>query len=135
MGGISLAAAQSADVFLIGGAAVAALQAAGQALPPPSNPQSMQDVFDYFDGVVDAINGVGQAYDDAHQQPASVAVNSFDNFGCLPSLSDFCIELRYPTGFKNVSGGSLSFTVLMLVRTGGPRPQYGSRVFNFAPST
>jgi hypothetical protein len=134
--GISLAAAQSADVYLIGGAAVAALTAAGQALPPPSNPTSIQQVYDYFDGVINAINGVGQAYDLAHQQPTSVFPNSFDeNFGCLWSLSN-CIEMHYASGFRNVSGGSVSFNVLILVRgASGPRPVYGSGLFNFAPGT
>jgi hypothetical protein len=135
LAGITVAAAESADVFLIGGAAVNALAAAGQALPPPSDPKSLQDVFDYFDGILKAIRGVGQAYQDAHQQPDFVIANSFDNFGCLPSVSDNCIEMHYNNGFGNVSGGSVSFTVLMLIRTGGPRPQYGSRVFAFAPNT
>jgi len=45
------------------------------------------------------------------------------------------MEMQYPSGFKNVSGGNVSFTVLILIRTGGARPQHGSGVFNFAPGT
>ena len=62
--------------------------------------------------------------------------NSFsENFGCLPSLSDFCIEMHYPNGFENVSGGLVSFTVLMLIRSNGPQPQYGTRLLAVAPGT
>ena len=80
---------------------------------------------------------MGEAYDLAHQLPAQTVDNSFsDNFGCLVSLSDSCVEMQYPAGFKNVAGGErFSFTVLILVRSGGPKPKYGSIVTNFVPTT
>jgi|GEM_PF-1019161 len=133
--GMDLAVAQTADVYLIGGAAINALGGLASALPPPK-PTSIKEVYDYFDGLISAIQGVGEAYDLAHQQPAQVVYNSFDeNFGCLATFSSFCMEMQYPSGFKNVSGGNVSFTVLILIRTGGARPQHGSGVFNFAPGT
>jgi len=133
--GVTLAAAQGADVYMVGGAAVNALTAAGKSLKPPSNPRSIEELYGYFKGIMDAIDGVHEAFELAHQQPAYVIPNNFDeNFGCLPSLSS-CIEMHYPAGFKNVSGGNVSFTVLMLIRTSGPHPQYGSKVFAFAPGT
>ncbi|MEJ6000808.1 hypothetical protein [Paucibacter soli] len=133
--GMDLAVAQAADVYLIGGAAINALGGLASALPPPK-PASIKEVYDYFDGLISAINAVGEAYDLAHQQPAQVAYNSFsENSGCLATFSDFCMEFQYPNGFKNVSGGNVSFTVLILIRAGGARPQHGSGVFNFAPGT
>jgi hypothetical protein len=133
---ISVADARGADVYLIGGAAVNALGNLFGSIKPPSNPKSIKEIYDYFDSLIDAINGLGEAYDLAHQQPSSVTSESFaDTLGCLASLSDSCVQLNYANGFKNVSGGNVSFTVLILVRTGGPRPQVGSIVVNFAPST
>lgn len=134
--GISVAAAQTADVYLIGGAAVNALGGLLGSIAPPSNPKSLDEIYKYFDALIDAIKSVNLAYEQAHQQPNFVISNSFsENFGCLPSLSDNCIEMHYNGGFENVSGGSVSFTVLMLVRNGGPRPQTGSIVLSFAPGT
>ncbi len=95
-----------------------------------------REIYDYFDSLIDAIRGVGQAYDLAHQQPTSVTAEGFtETFGCLPSLSDSCTQLNYANGFENVSGGNVSFTVLILVRTGGPQPQVGSLLTSFAPGT
>lgn len=132
----SVAQAQGADVYLIGGSAVNALQTFFGSVSPPSNPHSIREIYDYFDSLIDAIRGVGQAYDLAHQQPTSVTAESFtETFGCLPSLSDSCTQLNYANGFENVSGGNVSFTVLILVRTGGPQPQVGSLLTSFAPGT
>lgn len=133
--GMDLAVAQKADVYLIGGAAFNAMGGLAGAIPK-SKPTSIKEVYDYFDGMISALQAVGEAYDLAHQQPAQVVYNSFDeNFGCLATFSSFCMEMQYPSGFQNVSGGNVSFTVLILIRSGGARPQYGSGVFNFAPST
>ena len=137
LSGTTVAAATNADVYLIGSAAVDALGGAASALSKlPKNPRRVDELFAYFDGVKKAIDGVGQAYDLAYQPPSVVFADSFDNGGCLFALSDSCIEMHYNNGFRNVAGGRpFSFTVLMLVRTGGPRPQYGSALFNFAPNT
>ncbi|UDF35682.1 UNVERIFIED_ORG: hypothetical protein LHJ69_00875 [Shinella sp. XGS7] len=132
--GISLEDAQRADVYLVGGAAIEALKAVGKALPPPK-PKNIKELYDYFDGLLSALKGARQAYEDAHQQPSRVVYDSFDNGGCLPSLNDSCIEMQYDAGFKNVAGGSVSFTVLVLTRTPGARAQYGSLLVNIAPNT
>lgn len=133
----SAAEMQGADAYLIGASAVNALTSLGKSLQPPKEAKSFKEVFDYFKGIVDAIKSVGEAYELAHQLPAQIVDNSFsENFGCLVSLSDSCVEMQYPNGFKNVAGGErFSFTVLILVRSGGPKPKYGSIVTNFAPST
>lgn len=137
LSGTTVSAMQGADVYLIGNGAVNALGGAGAALSKlPKNPRKIKELYDYFKGVKDAIDSVQQAYALAHQQPSAVFADSFDNGGCLFAISDSCIELYYPTGFRNVAGGGVvAFTVLMLVRTSGPRPQYGSALFNFAPNT
>ncbi|MEO6280375.1 hypothetical protein [Roseateles sp.] len=133
----SAAEMAGADAYLIGASAVNALTAAGKSLKPPSEPKSFKEIFDYFKGIVDAIKGVGEAYELAHQLPTEIVNNSFtENFGCLVSFSDSCTEMKYPAGFKNVAGGErFSFTVLILVRSGGPKPKYGSIVVNFVPTT
>ena len=132
LAGISLAAAQGADVYLIGGAAVNAVREA-IAQRPAGGEITIQGIYDLLDSIATILS---TAYKAAHQQPAYVITNSFsENFGCLPSLSDFCIEMHYPNGFENVSGGSVSFTVLMLIRTNGPQPQYGTKLLAFAPGT
>ena len=132
MDGLSLAAAQNADVYLIGGAAVNAVREA-IAQRPAGGEITIQGIYDLLDRIATILS---TAYQAAHQQPAYVITNSFsENFGCLPSLSDFCIEMHYPNGFENVSGGSVSFTVLMLIRSNGPQPQYGIKLLSFAPGT
>lgn len=128
---------QGADAYLIGASAVNALASLGQSLQPPKEAKSFKEIYDYFKGIVDSIKGVGEAYELAHQLPAQIADNSFsDNYGCLVTFSDNCVEMQYPNGFKNVAGGeTFSFTVLILVRSGGPKPKYGSIVTNFVPTT
>lgn len=133
----SAAEMQGADAYLIGASAVNALTSLGKSLEPPKEAKSFKEIYDYFKGIVDAIKGVGEAYDLAHQLPAQIVDNSFtDNYGCLVSFSDYCTEMQYPNGFKNVAGGErFSFTVLILVRSGGPKPKYGSIVTSFVPTT
>ncbi|WP_457445190.1 hypothetical protein [Roseateles sp. P5_E4] len=133
----SAAEMAGSDAYLIGASAVNALTSLGKSLKPPKEAKSFKEIFDYFKGIVDAIKGVGEAYELAHQLPAQIVDNSFsENFGCLVSLSDSCVEMQYPSGFKNVAGGErFSFTVLILVRSGGPKPKYGSIVTNFVPTT
>jgi hypothetical protein len=133
----SAAEMAGADAYLIGASAVNALKTLGKSLEPPKEAKSFKEVYDYFKGVLDAIKGVGEAYDLAHQLPAQIVDSSFtESFGCLVSFSDSCTEMQYPSGFKNVAGGErFSFTVLILVRSGGPKPKYGSLVVNFVPTT
>jgi len=133
----SAAEMAGSDAYLIGASAVNALKALGKSLEPPKEAKSFKEIYDYFKGIVDAIKGVGEAYELAHQLPAQIIDNNFsENFGCLVSLSDSCVEMQYPAGFKNVAGGErFSFTVLILVRSGGPKPKYGSIVANFVPTT
>jgi hypothetical protein len=132
----SVAEMAGADAYLIGASAVNALTSLGKSLAPPKEAKSFKEIYDYFKGILDAIQGVGEAYELAHQLPAQTVNNSFENFGCLVSLSDSCVEMQYPSGFKNVAGGErFSFTVLILVRSGGPKPKYGSLVTNFVPTT
>ena len=103
----------SNEVFFIGGAAVAAVEGLIDAFNP-SNIDSFDDIDDYFEGIVDALQGAGEAYDQAEQPPDSVVPGCILDGGSSPN----CSELVYDSGFESVSSCSgffcFDFTVLVL---------------------
>lgn len=133
--GMSLADAQNADVFLIGGAAVNAVDGLVDQLRSVGSISSIEEMYNFFDGMLGAIRSAGEAYEDAHQQPDSFYQTSFWDGGCLSSLADSCVEMHYSTGFDYVgSGGLINIEpVIILVRGRSPlAPQAaGSNIYNF----
>jgi hypothetical protein len=128
--GMSGADAQNADVFLIGGAAVNAVSDLISQLGSVSQIQSIQDLNDFYQGMLDAIQGAGQAYEDAHQQPDYYYFNDF----CIGLFGDSCMEFVYGSGFDYVgSGGPINIEpVIVLIRVNSPLgAKFGSGIFNF----
>jgi len=109
--GINTDNVASNEVFLIGGGAVAAVEGLIDAFNP-GNIESFDDIDDYFEGIVDAIEGAGEAYDTAEQPPDAV------QFGCIFDDGGGCSELVYNSGFDNVASCSgffcFDFTVIVL---------------------
>lgn|GEM_PF-6616664 len=134
MTGLSLAAAQTADVFLIGGAAVDAVDGLIDQLKSIGSIRSIGDLYDFYNGMLDALDDAQEAYDTAHQQPSSVLLTGFDDFGCIASGASRCVELHYDNGFEYVGSGPVNLQpVIILVRTNDPLgAQFGSAIFNFA---
>ncbi|GMV47516.1 MAG: hypothetical protein AMXMBFR66_29140 [Pseudomonadota bacterium] len=135
--GVTLADAQTANVFLIGGAAVNAVSGLINQFRSLGQISSIRQVFDFYKGMLDALQSAGKAYADAHQQPDSAFATSFWDGGCLSSLADACVELVYDNGFNYVgSGGPIKLEpVIILVRARSPQnPQFGSGIFNFVGS-
>ena len=131
--GVSAADAQSADVFLIGGAAVNAVSGLISQFRAAGAVTSIKQVVDFYKGMLNALKSAGKAYADAHQQPSSVDPNGW----CLISGGGDggCVELIYDNGFNYVgSGGPIALEpVIILVRARSPQnPQFGSGIFNFA---
>ncbi len=83
------------DVFLVGSAAIAAVEDLFNALNPDDF-EDLDDVWEFFEGVVEALEGAGEAFDDANQVPGDLAP------GCILSSNPSCVELIYPSGFKPV---------------------------------
>jgi beta-lactam-binding protein with PASTA domain len=124
----------SAEVYLVGGAAVDALDTAANSIGGVTGVNSISKLFEFLKSLYDAIQGLGAAAADAHQQPDSIVFTSFDSAGCLLSSADPCYELNYDNGFKYVgSGGPIALEpVIVLVRIPDPTsPGYGSAIFNF----
>jgi hypothetical protein len=121
----------SNEVFLIGGSAIQAVQGVISAFNP-SNVDSLDDIYNYFEGIVDALQGAGQAYDLAEQPPASVEIGCILDGGTNPG----CSELVYPAGFEPVSGCSgifcFQFPVLILYHN-KDTGHWASGLFNFVP--
>jgi len=134
--GVTVADAQNADVFLIGGAAVNAVSGLIDTFKSVKDIKSIKEVYDFYKSVLDQIHNAGEAYNQAHQQPNFVIQASFDDgTGCFSSLASSCVELHYNNGFNYVgSGGPLQLEpVIILVRARTPQdPQFGSAIFNFA---
>ena len=132
--GISLAQAQSAEVYLAGGAAINAITDALNAVGGIANVHSIHDLYNFLKGLYDALQGLAGGVAQAHQQPDSYYQTGFDNGGCLSSLADSCIEMYYDNGFNYVgSGGPIHIEpVIILIRIPDPTaPGYGSAIFNF----
>jgi len=117
------------DVFLVGPAAVSALQSAlGGLQCKPSNIHSIQDVYNCLKSVVDAVQTIQGGYEQAHQPADSIQAGCILDFG--ESFS--CSELVYNSGFKDVNDTHFPSPVLVLVHnmdTGS----WASIVVNFVP--
>ena len=120
---------ERSDVFLVGTAAIAAVEDLINAFDP-SDVEDLDDVWNFFEGIVDAIQGAGQAFDDANQIADSTS------FGAciLPGSDSSCVDLVYDSGFGAVNkcSGFVCFPqpVIVLVHnldTGG----WSSGIFNF----
>ena len=87
---------QRSDVFLIGTGAIAAVEGVFTALDP-SDIEDLDDVWEFFEGVVSALEGAGEAFNTAHQLPSSAGP-------CfLFTSSSACGQLVYPVGFNSVN--------------------------------
>lgn len=83
------------DVLLVGPNQVAAVRGLLEAFKP-GDMDNLDDVYNYFQGIVDAIQAAGESYDEAHQPPDDVV------YGCILSDSGSCREAYYSNGFNSV---------------------------------
>ncbi len=114
------------DVFFVGPDAVAAVQGVLSSFNP-SNVESLEDLYEFFDGIVSALQGAGEAYENAHRLPSRV------NFGgCILDFGEnpSCTQLDYDAGFPDVNDGFVPSPVIILVHnldTG----TWSQGIFNF----
>jgi hypothetical protein len=118
-----------ADVYLVGTNAVSAVEGLLTSFVP-GNMNSIQDVYNFFEGIIDAMQAAGEAFAEAHQLAGSVQNSCILDGGSSPS----CRQLVYPAGFASVNtcSGFICFPqpVLVLVKNlddGG----WGYGVFSF----
>lgn len=119
------------DVFVIGTNQIAAAEGVINAFNP-SNVENLQDVFDFFEGIIDAVQGAGESYDQAHQLGSQVLAGCILDGGSNPA----CSQLVYPSGFKPVISCSgwfcLPQPVLFLVKN-LDNGFWQQGAYNFAP--
>ena len=93
----------------------------------PGQMNSIQDVYNYFKGIVDALQGAQAAYDNAHTQPDSVAIGQ-----CLLDDSGGCMSLYFDGGFPDVNSTRFPSPVIILMRNLN-NMSWSSGIFNFVP--
>ena len=130
---VTLGAAQTSQVYLVGGAQVNALKALAETVYSLSQVRSMADLNQFYNNMTAAIRGAGNSLNDAHQQP-----DSFDfggDFCLIPGvISTSCVDMSYNQGFNFVGQGGPSqlSTVLIIVKSSSViGPGYGVRAANF----
>jgi hypothetical protein len=115
------------DVFFVGPEAVSAVQTAINSFNP-SNIHNLQDLYKFFDGIVTALGGLTDAYNNAHKLPSDFALGCILDGGSNPS----CSELIYGAGFPDVNNTHFPSPVIVLYHnmdTGF----WSSGIFNFIP--
>ncbi|RYY52553.1 MAG: PASTA domain-containing protein [Chitinophagaceae bacterium] len=118
------------DVYLVGSNAVAAVQGVIDRFLEAGEVESMDDLFCFFENIVDALESAGEAFNEANQIADSVATGCILDGGGNPS----CAQLIYSSGFSSVSTGRFPQPVIVLVhdmdaKTGG----WAFGIFNFLP--
>ncbi len=117
------------DVFLVGPNAVDAVRDLLTSLNP-SEIEDIDDVWDYFEGIADAIKSAGEAFEEAYQVPDDVL------YGCVLSGDSRCRTAYYNDGFQSVYECSgwfcLPAPVLVLVHN-LDKGTWAWGLFNFYP--
>jgi hypothetical protein len=122
------------DVYLVGANQVNAIQALIDAFNADVDGQDLNSIKEYIDGIVDAVVGIAQSYQETVQPPSSVAP------GCILGGGSSCKELVYDAGFTSVNKPQTGFIALNV-----PSPVivmvynkdtgwFATDVFNFVPS-
>jgi hypothetical protein len=84
------------DVFLVGPNQVEAIRSLLEAFNP-GEMEDLEDIWNFFEGIVDAIQGAGESYDEAYQPPDNV----FMDF-CILGGGSSCNVAVYGNGFGSV---------------------------------
>jgi hypothetical protein len=84
------------DVLLVGPNQVNAVRGLLEAFVP-GDMDNLDDIYNYFEGIVDAIQGAGESYDEAHQPPDAVYP-----YSCILGGGDACSSASYNNGFGSV---------------------------------
>ncbi len=116
------------DVYFVGPQAVSAVQGVLGSFDPRSV-KSFKDLYKFFDGIVSALQGAAEAYENAHKLPSQVFTG-----GCILDFGDnpSCTQLSYDAGFPDVNDTRFPSPVIVLyhnVDTG----VWAQGIFNFVP--
>ena len=134
LGGVTLARAETDEVYVVGGPNVGLLSKNFNAAIAAHSIKSVKALWGWLMQFYSAVQASGKTLATAHQQPTSVVSTSVAAGGCRFSKYNPCIQMDYTGGFKNVSasGAVHSGPVLFLVRNPNPtQPAYGSAAFTF----
>jgi type IV secretory pathway VirB2 component (pilin) len=127
--GMNRTDASQNDVFVVGTAAISAVQSAlGGLKCNKASFTSLQKVYDCIQSIVDGVSAVQGGYELAHQPPDDIA------FGCILDFGEnaSCSELVYNSGFKDVNDTRFIAPVIIIYHN-QENGEFASGIFNFVP--
>ena len=92
-----------------------------------SDVESIEDVWNYFEGIADAVDASFEGYERAHTQPDAVYPG-----GCLLDDSSGCAALVFNSGFPDVNSTRFPSPVIVLLHNTN-NGSWSSGIFNFVP--
>ncbi len=93
----------------------------------PSDIENLEDLWDFFNGIADAVSGAADAYDNAHTQGDSLIPN-----GCILNDGGGCVATVFNSGFPDVNTTRFPSPVIVMIEnltTGN----WGYGIFNVVP--
>jgi hypothetical protein len=92
-----------------------------------SDVESIEDVWNYFEGIANAVNASFEGYERAHTQPSSVYAG-----GCLLDWSSSCAALIFNGGFPDVNSTRFPAPVIVILHNQN-NGSWSSGIYNFVP--
>lgn len=92
-----------------------------------SDVESIQDVWNYFEGIADAVDASFEGYERAHTQPDTIYPG-----GCLLDWSSGCAALIFNSGFPDVNSTRFPSPVIVLMHNTN-NGSWSSGIYNFVP--
>ena len=93
----------------------------------PSDVENLEDLWDFFNGIADAVSGAADAYENAHTQ-GDYSIPG----GCFLNDGGGCIATVFNSGFPDVNSTRFPSPVIVMIEnltTGN----WGYGIFNFVP--
>jgi hypothetical protein len=92
-----------------------------------SEVESIEDVWNYFEGIANAVNASFEGYERAHTQPDDVVQG-----GCLLDWSSSCAALVFNSGFPDVNTTRFPSPVIVIMHNQN-NGSWSSGIYNFVP--
>jgi hypothetical protein len=114
------------ETWFIGPEAFEQVQAVLESFDP-SDVENIEDLWDFFNGIADAVGGAIEAYERAHTQGDDSIPN-----GCFLNDGGGCVATVFDSGFPDVNSTRFPSPVIVMIEnltTGN----WGYGIFNFVP--
>jgi hypothetical protein len=124
--GLDTSSAGGNETWFIGPEAFELVTALIQSFDP-SDVESIEDVWDYFEGIADAVDASFEGYERAHTQADVIYPG-----GCLLDDSYSCAALTFNSGFPDVNTTRFPSPVIVILHNTN-NGSWSSGIFNFVP--